>query len=148
MQRNAPLAVVVLHINNAAAWAFTAAVSSKETDIGIETNSDYQRLVRSYIRTFAQNSVFPLISAKLYCCNDTPRRGVCDVQSNTLSSFLRRFPQVMLILEGFQAGLTWECILNKRENFRCAFDGFDPEIISRYDSFSCPLIMPTACKYE
>ena len=43
----------------------------------------------------------------------------------------------MLILEGFQAGLTWECILNKRENFRCAFDGFDPEIISRYDDIKC-----------
>lgn len=43
----------------------------------------------------------------------------------------------MLILEGFQAGLTWECILNKRENFRCAFDGFDQEIISRYDDIKC-----------
>ena len=32
----------------------------------------------------------------------------------------------MLILESFQAGLSWECILNKREAFRQAFDGFDP----------------------
>ena len=31
----------------------------------------------------------------------------------------------MLILESFQAGLSWECILNKREAFRRAFDGFD-----------------------
>ena len=31
----------------------------------------------------------------------------------------------MLILECFQAGLSWECILNKREAFRKAFDGFD-----------------------
>jgi DNA-3-methyladenine glycosylase I len=31
----------------------------------------------------------------------------------------------MLILENFQAGLTWECVLNKREAFRRAFDGFD-----------------------
>ena len=31
----------------------------------------------------------------------------------------------MLLLECFQAGLSWECILNKRENFRQAFDGFD-----------------------
>lgn len=38
-----------------------------------------------------------------------------------------------LILESFQAGLSWETILNKRENFRSAFDGFDPEIVSRYD---------------
>jgi len=31
----------------------------------------------------------------------------------------------MLILESFQAGLSWECILNKRENFKQAFDNFD-----------------------
>ena len=34
----------------------------------------------------------------------------------------------MLVLEAFQAGLSWECILNKREGFRRAFDGFDLEI--------------------
>jgi DNA-3-methyladenine glycosylase I len=38
-----------------------------------------------------------------------------------------------LILEGAQAGLSWETILNKRENYRAAFDGFDPERIARYD---------------
>jgi len=37
-----------------------------------------------------------------------------------------------LILDGFQAGLSWSTILNKRENFRRAFDGFDPERIARY----------------
>lgn len=39
----------------------------------------------------------------------------------------------MLVLESFQAGLSWECILNKRENFRRAFDGFDPQKIQQYD---------------
>ena len=34
----------------------------------------------------------------------------------------------MLMLECFQAGLTWECVLNKRENIRQAFDDFDVEI--------------------
>jgi DNA-3-methyladenine glycosylase I len=38
-----------------------------------------------------------------------------------------------LILDGFQAGLSWITILRKRENFRKAFDGFKPEIIARYD---------------
>ena len=38
----------------------------------------------------------------------------------------------MLVLEGFQAGLSWECILNKREAFRKAFDGFDPTIVCEY----------------
>ncbi|TNE38530.1 MAG: DNA-3-methyladenine glycosylase I [Alphaproteobacteria bacterium] len=37
-----------------------------------------------------------------------------------------------LILDGFQAGLSWITILRKRENFRAAFDGFDPEKIARY----------------
>jgi DNA-3-methyladenine glycosylase I len=38
----------------------------------------------------------------------------------------------MLILEGQQAGLSWITILKKRENFRAALDGFDPERIARY----------------
>jgi DNA-3-methyladenine glycosylase I len=37
-----------------------------------------------------------------------------------------------LVLEGMQAGLSWSTILNKRENYRAAFDGFDPEKIARY----------------
>lgn len=40
----------------------------------------------------------------------------------------------LLILEGFQAGLSWECVLNKREYFREAFDKFDCIKISKYDS--------------
>lgn len=38
----------------------------------------------------------------------------------------------MLVLETFQAGLSWECVLNKREAFRSAFDGFDAERVSGY----------------
>jgi DNA-3-methyladenine glycosylase I len=38
-----------------------------------------------------------------------------------------------LILEGAQAGLSWSTILNKRENYRRAFDGFDFKRIARYD---------------
>ncbi len=38
-----------------------------------------------------------------------------------------------LILEGFQAGLSWSTILNKRENFKRAFDGFAAEKIAIYD---------------
>ena len=38
----------------------------------------------------------------------------------------------MLILESFQAGLSWECVLNKRESFRIAYDGFDPEKVCAY----------------
>lgn len=38
-----------------------------------------------------------------------------------------------LILEGAQAGLSWSTILKKRENYRRAFDGFDPAMVARYD---------------
>lgn len=38
----------------------------------------------------------------------------------------------MLILEGAQAGLSWETILNKRENYRKAFAGFDPQKVARF----------------
>lgn len=39
----------------------------------------------------------------------------------------------MLVLELFQAGLSWECILNKRESFKEAFEGFDYQKIAAYD---------------
>jgi DNA-3-methyladenine glycosylase I len=38
-----------------------------------------------------------------------------------------------LILEGAQAGLSWDTILRKRENYRAAFDGFDAAKVARYD---------------
>ena len=38
-----------------------------------------------------------------------------------------------LILEGAQAGLSWQTVLNKRENYRAAFDNFDAEKIARYN---------------
>ena len=40
----------------------------------------------------------------------------------------------MLILEGAQAGLSWSTILNKRQNYRVAFDNFDAEKVARYDA--------------
>src|SRR5260221_7564869 len=39
-----------------------------------------------------------------------------------------------LLLDGFQAGLSWITILRKRDSFRLAFDNFDPEIMARYDA--------------
>lgn len=47
----------------------------------------------------------------------------------------------MLILESFQAGLSWECILNKRESFRTAFDNFDIEKVIFYDDDKIDLLM-------
>ncbi len=39
----------------------------------------------------------------------------------------------LLILESFQAGLSWECVLNKREDFRVAFDNFNIDSVCCYD---------------
>ena len=47
----------------------------------------------------------------------------------------------LLILESFQAGLSWECILNKREGFREAFDGFDLDKILAYDEAKIESLM-------
>jgi DNA-3-methyladenine glycosylase I len=41
-----------------------------------------------------------------------------------------------LILEGAQAGLSWETILKKRQNYRAAFGNFDPKIVAQYDTAS------------
>ncbi|WP_374252350.1 DNA-3-methyladenine glycosylase I [Xanthobacter sp.] len=49
-----------------------------------------------------------------------------------------------LLLDGFQAGLSWITILRKRENFRRAFDGFEPEIIARYDATKVEALMQDA----
>lgn len=49
-----------------------------------------------------------------------------------------------LLLDGFQAGLSWITILRKRENFRQAFDGFKPDIIARYGQDKCQNLMSDA----
>src|SRR6266436_1453888 len=51
--------------------------------------------------------------------------GVPQHDDRTLFEFL--------ILEGAQAGLSWDTVLQKRENYRAAFDGFNPQPIARYD---------------
>ena len=49
-----------------------------------------------------------------------------------------------LMLDGFQAGLSWITILRKRDNFRRAFDGFVPERIARYDQRKVTALMNDA----
>ena len=64
-------------------------------------------------------------SSELYKKYHDEEWGVPCFDDDTLFEFL--------ILETNQAGLSWITILNKRENFRIAMDGFDPEKIARYD---------------
>ena len=49
-----------------------------------------------------------------------------------------------LVLEGAQAGLSWETILNKRDNYRRAFDGFNPARVARYDERKVAALMDNA----
>ena len=63
-------------------------------------------------------------SGEMVCYHDE-EWGVPVHDDRTLFEFL--------ILEGAQAGLSWSTILNKRQNYRRAFDGFDAQRISKYD---------------
>ena len=49
-----------------------------------------------------------------------------------IPSYDDKYLYEMIILESFQAGLSWECVLNKREDFRKAFDDFDIDKICNY----------------
>ena len=48
-------------------------------------------------------------------------------------NFNEKYLFEMLILESFQAGLSWKCVLNKREDFRKAYDNFEIDKICKYD---------------
>ena len=50
-----------------------------------------------------------------------------------IANFDDKYLFEMLILESFQAGLSWECVLNKRDSFRQAYDDFDIEKVCNYD---------------
>lgn len=50
----------------------------------------------------------------------------------------------MLMLEGFQAGLSWRTILHRREGFRAAFRGFEPETVARFDAADIERLMADA----
>lgn len=50
-----------------------------------------------------------------------------------IANFDDKYLFEMLILESFQAGLSWECVLNKRDSFRQAYDNFDLEKVCNYD---------------
>lgn len=50
----------------------------------------------------------------------------------------------MLMLEGFQAGLSWRTILHRRENFRTAFAGFDPDKVARFGEQDIARLMADA----
>jgi DNA-3-methyladenine glycosylase I len=68
-----------------------------------------------------------------WCGDDPLYRAYHDGQWGVPVSDERELFE-MLVLEGAQAGLSWLTILRKREGYRRAFDGFDPEQVARYDA--------------
>ena len=66
-------------------------------------------------------------------CNEKNQRYV-EYHDNEWCkpNFREGYLYEMLILESFQAGLSWECVLNKREAFRTAYDGFDIDKVCEY----------------
>ena len=78
----------------------------------------------------------PGSDGKIRCawCGDDPLyRAYHDQQWGVPVSGERELFE-MLVLEGAQAGLSWLTILRKREGYRRAFHGFDPELVARYDA--------------
>ena len=69
----------------------------------------------------------------LYCAYHDAEWGVPERDSRTLWE--------MLMLEGFQAGLSWITILRKRETFRAAFAGFDPDKVAAFDEADVERLM-------
>lgn len=69
----------------------------------------------------------------LYCAYHDAEWGVPERDSRMLWE--------MLMLEGFQAGLSWITILRKRETFRAAFAGFDPDKVAAYDDADIERLM-------
>jgi DNA-3-methyladenine glycosylase I len=77
----------------------------------------------------------PVTAADLPRCpwpKDDPLYTAYHDQEWGVPEFDDRALYEKLVLDGFQAGLSWIIILRKRENFRRAFDGFQPEKIARY----------------
>jgi DNA-3-methyladenine glycosylase I len=81
--------------------------------------------VSSVVNESDRRSRCPWAKGELYARYHDEEWGVPVHDDRTLFEFL--------ILEGAQAGLSWSTILNKRDNYRKAFDRFDPERVARYD---------------
>ena len=75
-------------------------------------------------------------SAPVRCpwCGDDPLYVAYHDTEWGVPSYDERHLFEMVLLEGAQAGLSWRTVLHKREGYRRAFDGFDPERIARYDA--------------
>ena len=78
----------------------------------------------------------PWPTDELYICYHDTEWGVPVHDDRRLFEYL--------ILEGAQAGLSWHTVLKKRENYRAAFDQFDPEKVARYNAAKTTWLMNNA----
>ncbi len=81
---------------------------------------------RSHVARMTTNGRCPWATTPLYFAYHDTEWGVPQHDDRRLFE--------SLVLDGAQAGLSWLTILNKRENYRRAFDAFDPARIARYDA--------------
>lgn len=68
-----------------------------------------------------------------WCNLKNPRYMAYHDHEWGVANFDDRYLYEMLVLESFQAGLSWECVLNKREHFRKAYEGFDIDKVILFD---------------
>ena len=79
----------------------------------------------------------------VWCLNTESMQNYHDTEWGVpLTDDLKLFE--FILLDGFQAGLSWQTIINKRDNFRIAFDNFNPEIIISYDEQKIEELMNNA----
>ena len=93
----------------------------------------------------------PDLKAKEFADLDLPRCAWCNIRNPLYVNYHDNEWGVpchddhslyeLLILESFQAGLSWETVLNKRENFRAAFAEFDPVVVSGYTAENIERLM-------
>src|SRR5713226_6052959 len=99
-------------------------VSRFRATSGSESSSSWRSWATSSNELGAEMDRCPWAKTDLYVHYHDTEWGVPVHDDRLLFEFL--------ILEGAQAGLSWETILNKRENYRVAFDQFDPALIAKY----------------
>ena len=99
-------------------------------------------VIVQFLKDGTSGEIAPLrtAGATVYACPNAKFTWLMDendkaqaraVSADALEKALAQ-PFELLVLESFQAGLSWECILNKRESFRTAFDGFDCRKVAAY----------------
>ena len=104
--------------------------------LGVKTRLQGKNPIRGTLRALAKTRCPWPGTDPLYLAYHDEEWGVPEYNDRALYE--------KLVLDGFQAGLSWITVLRKREAFRAAFDNFDPEKIARYDARKIESLMQNA----